>query len=149
MEYANTSNTKIVGAKNHTHNTRSSTQTETSCPNNTGIKNHTPAMWWDTQTQTNYPNNTGAKNHTRETWRDIQTQISRTNNTGIKNHTCNTGWNTRIRATPKTWTLNITPIIRGQVRKLKQAAQITQVLKNTPCYAVGYTNTNKFPNRGC
>ena len=32
MQYVNTSNTQIVGAKHNTHNTRSSTQTETSPP---------------------------------------------------------------------------------------------------------------------
>ena len=73
MEYVNT-NTQNVGTKHNTHNTRSSTQIETStpqkkarvlkiapatrgeiykrkqAPKNTGAKNHTPATWWNTQT---------------------------------------------------------------------------------------------------
>ena len=56
----------------------------------------------------------GIKNHSRDTWRDVQTQTS-----------------------PITWALNITPVIRGEVRKLKQAAQITRVLKIVPAIRSG------------
>ena len=73
---------------------------------------------------------------------------------GIKNHTRDTGWNTRIQATPKTWVLKIIPVKRGKMHKRKQAppnvgtkitpttrreiynhkqtVQITRVLKITP-----------------
>ena len=68
----------------------------------------------------------GIKNHTRETWRDVQTQTS-----------------------PITWALNITPVIRGEVRKLKQAPpKKARVLKITPLLRRGYTTINKPPNRG-